>query len=675
MAAACGVLLGERWALPLPIALAAISLAAAWLWWRPHPFPALVLPLCAFALVHQWNTREHPGRLWAQRHFAKAQFVRAEGVVVTEPRENARGSQFVMRLDRVQTANGELWPSHMDWTVVTHQRDVCFGDQIRAAGTAGPIPAARNPGAFDASAWLARRGIFSQLRSHRIERVEKDRGDPVFAFALRLRNWCEHTLGKGIADDPSVLGLIKGVTLGVTEDAESLTDAFRETGTYHLFSVSGLHVGMVALVLSAVLQSLGRRPAAIVSIAGVFLYTLVTGWQPASVRAAVMTSLLLAGRCIDRTGQAVNGLAAAFLLLLGSDTNLLFNLGFQMSFLVAGAILLGSSTVESVLLKIGRPDPFLPRKLWSVPLAAFEGMRVRFISAVAVSTVAWVASIPHALGVFHLLPLTSIPANLVAVPLSFAMLCLSLTSLLFGTVAPAIAEIYNHANWALARMLIFSIAAIARLPFSSIPAALPEAPQLTILDVGSGSCAVLQVPSGTWVIQCGSAGTTERVLRPMLHARGIRRVKGLILTDSRAAASGEPTAFLERFTPDEIAIPWSLQDRFVTLSESNSVAIRPLAPGSAIVSDNLYRAEFVEGSAGWTVEVSGPGTRLRVGKETLVESRVDPLETVRIFRSSPKGDASDQGMRGIDIRESGAVRVTFSDEGPLIEPFLHQGKP
>lgn len=86
----------------------------------------------------------------------------------------------------------------------------------------------------------------------------------------------ETTLREGISEDPLVCDLLAGMVLGATSDIpDALQDQFRETGTFHLFSVSGLHVGMIALILWQALRMAGAgRYAAVIAIIPALFFTL-----------------------------------------------------------------------------------------------------------------------------------------------------------------------------------------------------------------------------------------------------------------------------------------------------------------------------------------------------------------------------------------------------------------
>src|SRR5262249_60304306 len=96
-------------------------------------------------------------------------------------------------------------------------------------------------------------------------------------------------------------------------------------------------------------------------------YAAVTGLHVSSVRAAVMSSILLAGFFFERKVFALNSLAAAAFFLLCWNTNEFFSTGFQLSFAVVGGIILLADPLSNWLRRLSAPGPFLPRRFVGRP--------------------------------------------------------------------------------------------------------------------------------------------------------------------------------------------------------------------------------------------------------------------------------------------------------------------
>src|SRR5438270_13435140 len=136
--------------------------------------------------------------------------------------------------------------------------------------------------------------------------------------------------------------MINGMVLGLRHQTpEDIEEPFQKTGTLHLFAVAGLHVGIVAQLLwiLASVARLSRKWATALIIPCLLFYAAVTGLHVSSVRATVMSSVLLAGFFFERKVFTLNSLGSAAFILLCWNTNEFFATGFQLSFAVVGGII------------------------------------------------------------------------------------------------------------------------------------------------------------------------------------------------------------------------------------------------------------------------------------------------------------------------------------------------
>src|ERR1044071_5845437 len=193
-------------------------------------------------------------------------------------------------------------------------------------------------------------------------------GNPFFGPRKQLAPRCRPPSPPGRGNSPGVTGSINGMVLGLRhQTAEDIEEPFQQTGTLHLFAVAGFHVGIMARLLwiLATVVRLPRNWATTLIIPAVLFYAAVTGLHTSSVRAAVMSAVLLAGFLAERKAFALNSLSAAATLILSWNTNELFSGGFQLSFSVVTAIVLAADPAYRFLRHHFKPDPFLPRRLYA----------------------------------------------------------------------------------------------------------------------------------------------------------------------------------------------------------------------------------------------------------------------------------------------------------------------
>ena len=161
---------------------------------------------------------------------------------------------------------------------------------------------------------------------------------------------------------------ISALTLGYKNDlTENLQEAFRVSGTAHVLAVSGLHVGIIYIVISMIFSFLGNRGKPYflrqcLIILVLWGYVFIAGMSASVIRAAIMLTINCIGNIYNRKGFTLNTLfAAAFLILIYSPITL-FDISFQMSFGAVYSILF----FQPMLQKLYTPTNKINKYLWSL---------------------------------------------------------------------------------------------------------------------------------------------------------------------------------------------------------------------------------------------------------------------------------------------------------------------
>ena len=505
-----------------------------------------------FALLHWWCWSDSPARALAERLDAVPGEYSVLGIVCGEPKVFPSGSAVfplkVLKISRPDDPGFRVEIPVMVQVRWEGPRPSC-GDEVEFSCRSGRAPPARNPGAMDYRRWLERKGIFTVLTvdpSLPGKILGLGKGYPLLATAISCRNRMRGILSTGLEGAPDVAAAITGICLGVTDGApEGFLDEFRFTGTMHLFAVSGLHVGMVAVIFWFALSAfrVPRQWAVALIIPSLFSYVLVTGMKTGSVRSAVMSSLLLLGLAMLRKSPLLNTLAAAAFLQLALDTNTLFSAGWQFSYSVVAAIILCTPAIERRAMALHSPDPFLPARL----LTGSERFRYatwrRFCGLAAVSVAAWIGSIVPTLVYFHLISFSALGANILAVPLAFAVLSLGVLALGTGIFSLWVAGAFNNFNWLVAKALLAVVQGSTLIPcghwFVGPPG--PPWPVLSILDLNGVPSTVIR--SGTpyahfALLDAGRRGEALPVVLPCLESSGANSLGEVLVTRSDAARLG-----------------------------------------------------------------------------------------------------------------------------------------
>ncbi len=586
LAAVAGIVVAEL----LPVAplhwllfgtLFAIGAAAALRW--PKVGLAYALVWFGFLALHVFQTRDTMGLRLAAKLGERPRAVHVSGWVATEPKiAPNKFATFLFKLESIEF-EGKTLPTRA--TLLVRWRGAPQpGDEFKFFGIAEPIAPPRNPGEFDMRSYLARRDVYRSLFVRYAENgtlIRRGGADPLSRAARKSRDWMQSVLCRNLDDSPDVQNFISGIALGLRHQTpQDIEEPFQQTGTLHLFAVAGLHVGIVARLLWIVAGAarLSRKWAVAVIIPLLLFYAAITGLHVSSMRAAVMTSVLLGGFYFERRVFTLNSLAAAAFFLLAWDTNELFAAGFQLSFAVVGAIVLLADPAFESMRRCAAPDPFLPRSLLSRP-RRWAGFGFESICrGGSVSLAAWLGSLLLIVWYFHLVTPISLLANLVVVPIAFFILAIALVSILAAPFLAPVSIVFNNANWCLARLVLVLVHWFAQIPGGHYYVAQPHWPtrartKIIVLDVGAGAAVHLRVPGANWLFDCGSQRDYGRVLLPYLHAAGVNRIDGLLLShgDSRHIGAAElllkdflPRALIDNPAPDRSSAHRRLRSFFAT---------------------------------------------------------------------------------------------------------------
>lgn len=551
-----GAFVGVRladWAAALPgvvLFFGALCLLTVWLAaFRSHGGWLLLLAMSTFAVRHTVEldgTRFHPLRQALEAH-GMALEVEAVGRVEQPLRRDLPGAEpgealFIATEIRCPQT-GQVWTGPATLQVLPGKETSLSPGKYRIHGRLRLPQAPDNPGQFNARDYNLRLGLVAELRATRIECLRADRWNfaaMMVSAADRCRTWVTEVLSTDLADRPTERTIILAMALGTMDaGAKELAKPFRESGTLHIFAVSGLHVAIVAAIFWALLRPFGLRRGLLVGvlITALFAYAFITGLRPSAIRAALMSAVLFIGMGLQRRTDLLNSLGAAGLLLLMWDTQQAFAPGFQLSFGVLVTIGIFGDRFTKPLRPWIDPDPFLPKPLLRTWQKYLWSLRRGFAGLFTVSAAATIGSLPLVFSHFHMVTPVSLVANAVLVPLSFLVLGTAILTLLCGLLhLTPLVVLFSNANLFFAWFSMQSAQFFAGVPYGSfhLPdvAALTGPPaELTVLRLPAGAAAQhLRVGDRHWLLDNGAEEHFAYRLLPCLHHAGVDRLDGVILS-------------------------------------------------------------------------------------------------------------------------------------------------
>lgn len=313
-----------------------------------------------------------------------------------------------------------------------------YKDRVAFGGFIGTPSAARNPGAFDYRHYLGSRGIHAVCylaADDRVELLASGAGEPfIRSIVVPVRDYIIRTYERYLSVEHAAL--LRGFLIGdVRFIPESVHNRFQDTGTLHVLAASGSNVGYVLAAIFLILRPLClRRPYRYLpALVGVVIFSFLAFNQPSVVRASVMAIVALVGMMAHRDNNWLNSVSVAGLIILAFRPLYLFDLGTQLSFAAAIALILFMPASE----------PWLPQgKSWPVKLARY------LLILLLGSIIAQLGVVPILLHNFHTVPLVSFLANLVIVPLVGIITMLGIILIFLSPiafVATVVGAALNHA--------------------------------------------------------------------------------------------------------------------------------------------------------------------------------------------------------------------------------------
>lgn len=345
------------------------------------------------------------------------------------------------------------------------------GDKLLFEGRVEPPSNAGNPAEFDVAHYMFVNGITGT--AYLAEQQWRLSGPADDTFTTTVRRWRDKIVeiyaSMGFGKD--VASVLSALTVGEKRDlSQEIRDVYAAVGASHVLALSGLHLGILYMVLSLLLPLLvqsrvlrGVRELLILSF--LWLFVAMAGFTPSVVRAALLFSLMSVARLIRRDGSSLNSLALAAVVMLIVSPRLLHDIGFQLSFSAVFAILLLSDTISRLL----RADKYGPAYKY-------------FASLIAVSFAAQIGTLPFVWYYFGTFPLYFLLTNIVVVPAAFLIMLLAVVLLL----STPLAIVQHFVAWildALISCVNFLLRGIESLPCSSLQ--LPDIDAATAFSVGA----------------------------------------------------------------------------------------------------------------------------------------------------------------------------------------------
>lgn len=382
------------------------------------------------------------------------------GLIVSQPSERTNYHRYELMVKQVLVDQQEL--SSLGKIHFYIKKDSCaqdilrYGDVLMIHGGFFGVPGPGNPDEFDYKKYLQKRGIYSQAFKEwkEIKVIGHDPANILLSFAYKIRDHAQRTIQRNVGEGKEG-GIAQALVLGIKDHLDDeVLRAYSSAGAMHVLAVSGLHVGIVYLILQLLLGRLratviGRQLFGLISLVVIWLYAMVTGLPPSVLRAATMFSVMIISQMRSRKGNIYNTLGFAAFILLIADPHLIYSVGFQLSF----AAVLGIVYLQPKIYGIFHFNYWIVDRAWAIT---------------CVSISAQLATFPLSAYYFHQFPTYFLVSNLVVIPSATIILAVGLFLL---AVDPLLAEAGKLTGLCLSKFIWLineSVSLVERLPHSLI---------------------------------------------------------------------------------------------------------------------------------------------------------------------------------------------------------------
>jgi competence protein ComEC len=363
-------------------------------------------------------------------------------------------TSFFLKVTKIKAPWG--WENRQGKILVNtfRDRDLFYGDVISLKGKLHKPFNFKTKGSFSYQKYLSNRDvhfILSVKNSSEIKKESKSGGIYFLKSVYRLRNYFKKINNQYLS--PKEAGIMNALLLGDRSYIpKNVRQLFVMTGTAHILAISGLHMGIIALILMMFFRLLPVHRIFQFLCVIVFLlgYMMLAGFRVSVLRATIMIVIFLGSHIFERQASNLNTLFLAGFIIALINPLYLFDVGFQLSF----------TCVLSIFLFVPMFKKVIPKKL--------PYLFAHILDSLCVSFAVWIGVGGLIMYYFHVMTPISIVANLIVVPLLMALLILGFGLMFLGGISAFLAGVFSICIKLTLNLMVGSVFLLSKIPFSNI---------------------------------------------------------------------------------------------------------------------------------------------------------------------------------------------------------------
>jgi competence protein ComEC len=526
-----------------------------------------------------------------------------------------------------------------------------YGSELTFTGRLALPQGVRNPGGFDYRRYMAQRGVSATVfvSAESISRGAGEKGSFIIKAGHAIKDRIVSVIDRSLPRQQA--GLLNGMLIGYREGlSREVTDAFCDAGLTHIMAVSGANIVFLIIPLAFIFKRLrlGNRTSGLLTMAFLFVFIFITGFEPSVLRAVVMASVMLTARMLNRETDVYTTIAFAAMLLLLCSPCMLFNVGFQLSFAATLSLVMLYGNIKKLIVR----SRFIPQAIASI---------------LAATLAAQLGVLPITLACFNRVSLVAVLSNLIAAPLLEFITIIGMFMAVLGQISIVFSQLLGYINCVFLSIILYITKISSSVPFASIRTVTPPTagivlyyialwfllwyrplknirikpryiaaalvlsavPALVIpmvpgklevvfLDVGQGDSAFIRTCTGKNVLLDGGGSTDpnamskvgESVIAPFLLDKGVTALDAVIASHGHSDHTQGLLTAMEQFRVDSLIIPLTADDEgFEKLLE--------LAGSKRIKVERCERGDVIKLDRETSLDVLSPSPELETAETSL----------------------------------------------------------
>ena len=433
------------------------------------------------------------------------------------------------------------------------EKNYKLGDKIKVLGEIYLPKENTTKNLFNYRKYLTTKNIYHLLKINKYKKVSNNKN--IFYFI-------KQTILDHFKNNPYLNILLIGDNSYIKKE---ISKSYQNNGLSHLFSVSGMHVSLIASILSKLLSKLNENKKTLIISIFLLLYLQIVGLQAAVIRGVLFYILIQINKVFNLNIKLINLFILTLSITLLINPKFIYDLGFQYSFSISFVLIYLSDILNGKysLLKVS-----LISFIVSIPISLYNFHELNFTSIIFnLFFVPFIVKIIFPLttivSIFtFLIPLYNILTNLME---KFSLLCTKVSILKFTFMHLPILIYLIY--------IVIIILIIINLKYKKyypiyllililfihylIPS-FQNKKYLYMLDIGQGDSIILHINKETILIDTGgnTSSTTSTIVEnttiPTLKNLGIKKIKYLILSHGDYDHMGESINLVENFKIENV---------------------------------------------------------------------------------------------------------------------------